>query len=99
MKVCGVPDQEVTVGVRPEGFLLEEDGPLCCRFDSVEVMGRDITVVSHHDAFEGVEIRSIISSEIRVDTSSPTVRFALKPNKVYLFHKETEERIRFEAAK
>ena len=97
MKLKNVPDQEVTVGVRPEGFLLEEDGPLCCKLEGVEVMGRDITVVSHHEAFEGVEIRSIISSEIRVDTASPTVRFALKPNKVYLFHKETEERILFDA--
>jgi len=97
MKLKNVPDQEVTVGVRPEGFLLEEDGPLSCKLEGVEVMGRDITVVSHHEAFEGVEIRSIISSEIRVDTSSPTVRFALKPNKVYLFHKETEERILFDA--
>ena len=26
----GVADQDVTVGIRPEGFVLQEDGPLCC---------------------------------------------------------------------
>lgn len=91
-----VPDQEVYVGIRPEGFVLREDGPLCCRLNAVEVMGRDVSVVSAHEASVNVNIRSIISAENRVDHQAETVRFALKPNKVFLFHKETEERIGFE---
>lgn len=96
MDVKGVANQEVYVGIRPEGFVLQTDGPLCCKLDEVEVMGRDITVVSKHEACENTEIRSIISAETKVDTESETVRFTLKPNKVHLFNKETEKRIYFE---
>ena len=92
----GVANQEVYVGIRPEGFVLKEDGPLCCKLDEVEIMGRDVTVVSKHDASDNVEIRSIISAETKVDTEGNVVRFALKPKKVHLFHKETENRIYFE---
>ena len=96
MDVKGVEDQEVTVGIRPEGFVLEENGPLACQLEEVEVMGRDITVVSKHADCENVEIRSIISAENLVDTRKDVVRFSIKPNKLFLFHKQTEERIRFE---
>ena len=89
-------DQEVTVGIRPEGFVLQEDGPLVCNLSGVEVMGRDISVVSTHPDCEAKAIRSIINAENRVDTSKEQVRFALKPNKVHLFSEETEERIYFE---
>ena len=94
LAVPGVADQDVHVGIRPEGFVLEENGVLTCNLDRVEVMGRDISVVSTHPQSENVNIRSIISAE---NTVSPAtgVRFNLKPGKVFLFHKETEERIRF----
>ncbi len=95
LDVKGVTNQEVFVGIRPEGFVLQEDGPLSCQLDEVEIMGRDVTVVSKHEACENAEIRSIISAEIKVDAQAKVVRFALKPKKVHLFHKETEERITF----
>ncbi len=88
-------NQKVHVGIRPEGFILEENGPLCCKLQNVEVMGRDVSVVSGHDAFTGVAIRSIIDADNKVDTSKKEVRFALKRHKVFLFHYETEERITF----
>ena len=96
LDVPGVSDQEVWVGVRPEGFVPREDGALVCRLRGVEVMGRDTSVVSEHDASDNPAIRSIISAENRVDVSSAEIRFALKPNKVHLFRIDTEERIRFE---
>lgn len=91
--VSGIADQEVYVGVRPEGFVLCETGSLSCEFGSVEVMGRDISVVSRHGASLNPTVRSIISAENRVDAKDGTVRFSLKPQKVFLFRKETEERI------
>ena len=91
--VSGIADQEVYVGVRPEGFVLCETGSINCEFGSVEVMGRDISVVSRHGASLNPTIRSIISAENRVDAKDGTVRFSLKPQKVFLFRKETEERI------
>ncbi len=93
----GAPDQPVYAAVRPEGFIPAEDGPLLCRLSAVEVMGRDTSVVSTHEASQNVTIRSIISSETRIDPAADTVRFALKPFKVHLFSKETEERLRYEA--
>ena len=96
LAVRGVPDQPVHIGIRPEGYILQEDGPLCCKLNRVEVMGRDISVVSANEHCEGVTIRSIISAENKVDLSKATVRFALKPYKVHIFNKETEERIYFE---
>lgn len=97
LAACNVKDQDVYVGIRPEGFVLRDDGPLCCALSAVEVMGRDISVVSKHDACKNSAIRSIISADQRVDTGNAEVHFALMPHKVFLFSKENEERIIFEA--
>ena len=92
-KVGDAADQEVYVGIRPEGFILNENGALHCNLNRVEVMGRDVSVVSTKEESENAAIRSIISAENSVDTSSPVVSFDLKPNKVFLFHKDTQLRI------
>lgn len=93
LAVQGVSDQEVTVGIRPEGFVLDENGALSCRLSGVEVMGRDISVVSVNNHSVNPTVRSIIDADNKVDTACDTVRFSLKPNKVLLFAKDTEERI------
>ena len=90
----GAPDGEVYVGVRPEGFVLDENGPLTCKLNRVEVMGRDISVVSTHEKSHNETIRSIIGSENEVDTDKETVSFSLKAFKTDIFSKTTEERIR-----
>lgn len=92
----GAPDGEVWATIRPEGFILKDDGPLTCSLDRLEVMGRDISIVSSNEHAVTAAIRSIISAENKVDLASKTVRFALKPRKVFLFDKKTEERIAFE---
>ena len=96
MEVTGVADQEVSVGIRPEGFVLDDNGPLCCRLSNVEVMGRDVSVVSTHPASQKPSVRSIINADNRVDSSRETVRYTIKPHKLFLFNKETEERLPFE---
>ena len=93
LDVSGVADQDVFVGIRPEGFELDPNGPMCCKLNNVEVMGRDSSIVSTHPASQNPVVRSIIDSDNKVDTTSETVRFALKPHKVFIFHKETEERL------
>ena len=95
LAVPGVADQSVTAAIRPEGFTLSETGALSCDLSRVEVMGRDISVVSTHPKSRNVTIRSIISAENAVNTASQKVRFDLKPNKVFLFHKESGARIDF----
>ena len=95
LAVPGVANQSVTAAIRPEGFILSETGALSCDLSRVEVMGRDISVVSTHPKSQNVTIRSIISAENAVNTASQKVRFDLKPNKVFLFHKESGARIDF----
>ena len=95
LDVPGVADQSVTAAIRPEGFTLSETGALSCDLSRVEVMGRDISVVSTHPKSQNVTIRSIISAENAVNTASQKVRFDLKPNKVFLFQKESGARIDF----
>lgn len=93
LSVRGVEDQPLTVGIRPEGFLLREDGPLSLDLVRVEVMGRDISVVSTSEVSINPTVRSIIDAEMRLKVKEEKVHFALRPSKVLLFHKETEERI------
>lgn len=95
LSVRGVPDQPVTVGIRPEGFILTENGPFAASLSRVEVMGRDVSVISAHPCSENFSVRSIITAETPVDRDAGSVHFSLKPSKVFLFHRETGARIPF----
>lgn len=92
----GVADQAVTVGIRPEGFIPDDNGPMHCRLRNVEVMGRDVSIVSTNEACEAETVRSIIQSDGTAVNPAADVRFRLKPGKVLLFHRETGERIRIQ---
>ena len=96
LEVSNVPDQAVAIGVRPEGFNLDPEGPMHCKLSNVEVMGRDVSIVSTNDASCNPVVRSIINADNKVDPEAETVRFSIKPHKIFLFNKETEERIYFE---
>lgn len=89
----GISDQPVSVGIRPEGFIPDEKGALCCQLGGMEVMGRDISVVSTHASSVNPVIRSIISSDTQIRLDAKTVRFSIKPNKIFLFRHDTGERI------
>ena len=95
MNVPGVSDQPVYIGIRPEGFVVDPEGALECNLSNVEVMGRDVSVVSTHSASLNPTVRSIIDADNKISTAN-TVRYTLKPHKVFLFSKEDESRIRFE---
>ena len=96
MNVPGVADQDVYVGIRPEGFEVDQSGTFECNISNLEVMGRDVSVVSTHEASVNPVIRSIINADNKVDVSAKTIRYKLKPHKLFLFNKETEERLYFE---
>jgi multiple sugar transport system ATP-binding protein len=96
LDVPGVEDQKVHVGIRPEGFIVDDNGPLVCGLSNLEVMGRDSSVVATSPESVNPTIRAIIDSDVKVNESSDTVRFSLKSHKVFLFNYETEERIPFE---
>ncbi len=91
----GAENQEVYVGIRPEGFELDENGALECQLSNVEVMGRDVSIVSTHANSLNPTIRSIVDADNKVDITAATVRYNIKPHKIFVFNKETEERIYF----
>ncbi|MBR4878277.1 MAG: ABC transporter ATP-binding protein [Clostridia bacterium] len=96
LDIKGVADGEYTAAIRPEGFILGENGRFTCNLDRVEVMGRDISVVSRHNSSKNDNIRSIISSNNEVDENARIVKFDVRPNKIFLFAKtEAEERVYF----
>ena len=68
---------------------------MVCGLNSVEVMGRDVSVVSTHPASVNSVIRSIIDADNKV-AAAETVSYSLKPHKVFLFSKQDESRIYFD---
>ena len=88
-------DGHVEVAVRPEGFVPCDNGPLVCGLKRIEVMGRDISVVCGHPFFTGESFRAIVDSDDLPKLNGTTVRFALKPNKVFAFREDSGQRIRF----
>ena len=96
LAVGDVADQAVTVGIRPEGFIPAADGKFVCQLRSIEVMGRDVSIVSTNEASLNPLVRSIVDADYKVDPTSATVSYNLKPHKVLLFNQDTEERIYFE---
>lgn len=96
LDVPGIDDREVYVGIRPEGFVYApEKGALICQLRNVEVMGRDVSIVSTNEASENPIIRAIVDADNKVDVTQTAVRFNLKPHKVFVFDKETEARLYF----
>ena len=89
----GVNDQEVFVGIRPEGFIFNKDGAFSLKLNNIEVMGRDVSIVSTHEKSLNPIVRSIIDADNKIDPEIETVKFDIKPNKIFIFNKETEERI------
>ena len=96
LDVKGVDDRDVLVGIRPEGFILDANGLMQCHLNNVEVMGRDVSIVSASECSVNPVIRSIINADNKVNTEADTVNFSLKSHKVFLFDKQDEKRIYFE---
>ena len=95
LAVPGVRNGKTVAAIRPEGFSLDEQGPMICRLERVEVMGRDTSVVCAHEASRNPVVRAIIPAKNKPDAARDTVRFSLSPEKVHLFDPDTEERLRF----
>ena len=89
----GVDNQDVYVGIRPEGFIPKENGALKLKLVNVEVMGRDVSVISTHENSLNPNVRSIVDADNFIDLEKEEITFDIKPNKIFIFNKETEERI------
>ena len=95
MKV-NLPDQDLHIGIRPEGFIVSEKGKLSLDLSNIEVMGRDSSLVCDHKDAESDIIRAIIDADVPVNPVDGKVKVNIKPNKIFLFKYDTEERIYLE---
>ncbi len=87
-------EKDVFVAIRPEGFVPCESGALSCDLSRVEVMGRDSSVICSHQNAISNPFRAIISTDDTDFALQDKISFNIKPKKLFVFDKETEERIR-----
>lgn len=87
--------QNVVIGVRPEGYILKENGHLHNEFVRTEVMGRDMSVLSKNTACQAPFVRSILSTEHLHLLQDNQAVFDLKPHKVFLFDVNDGQRLRY----
>lgn len=85
----------VVVGVRPEGYVLKEKGHLHNEFERMEVMGRDMSVLSKNPASQAPFVRSILSTDDMHLLQEKKADFDLKPHKVFLFDSNNGQRLRY----
>ena len=86
----GIDDQDVYVGIRPEAFIVDSNGPFKCKFINVETQGRDTTIICRNDACQS-DIRAIVSSDTSLNHDDDFIRFKLKDNRVHIFSKKDEK--------
>ena len=85
-------NQEVTIGIRPEGFEICEEGTLSVHVKQIEHIGRDMSVIGTNPLSEKDTFRFIIESGIELEENTD-IKVAVKPHKFFVFHKVTEERL------
>ena len=87
-------NQEVAVGIRPEGIEIvpEGEGDLTLDVIQVEHIGRDKSIVAKNPFSEKDSVRFIVDSDSKVEEGT-TVKVKVKPHKCHVFHKVTEERL------
>ena len=89
-----VEDQEVVIAIRPEGFIVHDDGSeygFTSNADLIEVLGRDLSLVCKNPHCLKPSYKVIINSENDINIGK--VRFGVKKNKTFIFDKNTQERI------
>ena len=85
-------DQEVTIGIRPEGFEVNPEANLHIVVKHVEYIGRDKSIVATNPNSEKDTFRIIIEASVDVKEGE-TIAVSAKPNKCFVFDKLTEKRI------
>ena len=86
------PDQEVVIGIRPEGFKISKTADFELEVKMVETIGRDTTLIINDSQDTERSSRVIVDSSNRVKPGDK-IKFTIKPNKLFLFNKETGEKI------
>lgn len=86
-------NKNVYVGIRAEGFNTESIGTFRCKVLNIEVLGRDISIISTNEKALNNPVRAIVDNNDVVPKLEEEIKFIINPKKVFVFDKETEERI------
>ncbi len=86
-------NKNVYVGIRAEGFNTESTGTFRCKVLNIEVLGRDISIISTNEKALNNPVRAIVDNNDVVPKLEEEIKFIINPKKVFVFDKETEERI------
>ncbi len=88
----GIDDQEVYIGIRPEGFIVNSDKAcLHTEVEQIETLGRDISIVCKNPYCLKPTFKSILDADEKVSVGE--TKLGVKPHKCFVFAKDTEERI------
>ncbi|MFI3251973.1 MAG: ABC transporter ATP-binding protein [bacterium] len=91
---CNAPDQDVEVGIRPEAFEVTTKEPdMIADVIFLEKIGRDLSIVCRHLDSENSTFKVVVDADTVVKEEG-SVKFKIKPNKVYAFNKETGMRLK-----
>ncbi len=88
-------NKKVSVGIRPEGFELDDKNGIEYEIDMIETIGRDTMLIMKHSLAEKGTFRAILDSDL-VTGNLEKVKLSIKPNKIYVFDEVTKNRIRNE---
>ncbi|MCR4697771.1 MAG: ATP-binding cassette domain-containing protein [Bacilli bacterium] len=93
-----VKDGPVFVGIRPEGFLMDDeiaDDQKVLTLDCNEIltMGRDLTLICSNPYLLAERMKIIVDSDLKPEVGK--IKFGVRANKVYVFDGASEERIDF----
>ena len=85
-------DQEVYIGIRPEGFIFTNNAKsLHFKINNIQTMGKDILVNAYSESSINKEVKIIINHELEEDVKE--FKALVNLDKVYIFDKKTELRI------
>ena len=85
-------NQPVVVGIRPEGFILDDNGSFELTVDMVETIGRDTSLIIIDPTKENETFRAIVESEHRIKPGD-VLKVSIKQNKLFVFDPESGELI------
>ncbi|MDO5028805.1 MAG: ABC transporter ATP-binding protein [Bacillota bacterium] len=77
-------DKDYTLGIRPEHFFLDENGPVEVQVQSVEMIGRYMII---HFDLQGQASRAVVDSRNKISIGQ-NIRFSIDYNSIYLFAKD-----------
>ena len=89
-----IPDQQLKIAIRPEGFQIESDRNkygLTCEVEQLQILGRDISIIARNPQCTKPTFKFIISAED--ETTAKKLKLKVKPNKMFIFDVVTEKRI------